>query len=82
MKIQVLGTGCRSCKALYKYTEKAIKKSGLKGIELEMVEELEEIMKFGITSTPGFVIDGKLISAGKIWKVPQIIDMIMQKMVN
>lgn len=82
MKIQILGMGCASCKALTKRVEKAIKKSGLKGIELERIETLEEIMKFGITSTPGLVIDGKLISTGKLWKVNQLIDMIMQKMVN
>jgi len=79
MKIQILGMGCASCKALYKHTEKAVKKSEVKDIEIEKIENLEEIMKFGVTSTPAFVVNGEVISSGKLLKVPQIIDIINQK---
>ncbi len=79
MKIQILGTGCAKCKALYKYTERAVEKVNFKDIEIEKIETLEEIMKFGITSTPGFVIDDEIISTGKLWKVPQIIEMINKR---
>lgn len=78
MKIQILGMGCASCKALQKRTEKAVKKMGL-NVEVEMVDTLEEIMKFGVTSTPALVIDGKVISAGKLWKVPKIIEILEGK---
>ncbi len=82
MKIQILGMGCASCKALYKNTEKAIKKSGLKGIEIEKVEELDEIMKYGVTSTPSFVINREVITSGKLLKVPQIIEIINQRVIK
>jgi len=78
MKIQILGMGCAKCKALHKHTQKAVEKTGLK-IEVEKVETLEEIMKFGVTSTPALVIDGEVISTGKLLKVPQIIEILEAK---
>jgi small redox-active disulfide protein 2 len=79
MKIQILGMGCAKCKALYNNVQKAVENSDLDGIEIEKVETLEEIMKFGVTSTPALVIDEKVISAGKLLKVPQIIEILEAK---
>jgi small redox-active disulfide protein 2 len=65
MKIQVLGTGCAKCKQLTANAEKAIAELGL-GVPVEKVEDLREIMKFRVMSTPALVIDGKVVSAGKL----------------
>jgi small redox-active disulfide protein 2 len=56
MKIKVLGTGCHKCKKLYSEAEKAIAASGVQ-VELEKVERIEEIIKYGVMMTPGLVID-------------------------
>jgi small redox-active disulfide protein 2 len=65
MKIKVLGTGCPKCKKLYAEAEKAIASSGVK-VDLEKVEKIEEIIKYGIMATPGLVIDEEVKSSGRI----------------
>lgn len=65
MKIKVLGTGCQKCKKLFSETEKAIAASGIEA-ELEKVERIEEIIKYGVMMTPGLVIDGEVKSSGRV----------------
>ncbi len=65
MKIQVLGTGCAKCKQLTANAEKAVAELGVQAT-VEKVEDLREIMKFGVMTTPALVIDGKVKSAGKL----------------
>ena len=65
MKIKVLGTGCPKCKKLYAEAEKAIAASGVKA-ELEKVERIEEIIKYGIMATPGLVINDEVKASGRI----------------
>ena len=63
--IKVLGTGCANCKATLKLIEQAAKSAGVE-IELEKVEDMPEIMSYGVMSTPGVVVDGKVVHAGGI----------------
>lgn len=65
MKVQILGTGCRRCKALIANAEIAVKELGLQ-TEVEKVSEIKDIMKFQILMTPGLVIDGKVKAAGRV----------------
>jgi small redox-active disulfide protein 2 len=65
MKIQVLGTGCAKCKLLTANAEKAVAELGL-GVVVEKVEDIREIMKFSVMTTPALVIDGKVRSTGKV----------------
>jgi len=65
MKIKVLGTGCPKCNKLYAETEKAIASSGLK-VDLEKVERIEEIIKYGILAMPGLIINEELRASGRI----------------
>jgi small redox-active disulfide protein 2 len=65
MRIQVLGTGCAKCKQLTANTEKAVAELGL-GVPVEKVEDVREIMKFKVMSTPALAVDGKVVSAGKL----------------
>ena len=52
--IKVLGTGCANCKTTLKLIDAAAKARGVE-VELEKVEDLSEIMRFGVMSTPGVV---------------------------
>lgn len=61
--IKVLGTGCANCKATLKMIEEAAKEKGVE-LQLEKVEDLQAIMAFGVMSTPGVVVDGKVVHAG------------------
>jgi small redox-active disulfide protein 2 len=65
MKIEILGTGCAKCKQLEKHVLEALAKTG-KFAEVEKVEDLTKIMEYGVISTPGLVIDGKVVSVGKL----------------
>ena len=63
--IKVLGTGCANCKTTLKLIDAAAKARGVE-VELEKVEDLSEIMRFGVMSTPGVVLDGVVVHAGGI----------------
>lgn len=65
MQIKVLGTGCANCKTTLRLIEQAAKAQGVV-VELEKVEDLPSIMGYGILSTPGVVVDGKVVHAGGI----------------
>ncbi len=63
-KIQILGTGCPKCKQLMANVESAVKAMGIDA-EIEKVDKIQEIMKFGVMMTPALVVDGQVKSVGK-----------------
>jgi small redox-active disulfide protein 2 len=63
--IKVLGTGCANCKTTLKLIEEAAAAKGV-AVQLEKVEDLQAIMGYGVISTPGVVVDGKVVHAGGI----------------
>ncbi len=65
MRIQVLGTGCARCKQLAANAERAVAELGL-GVPVEKVEDLREIRKLGVMTTPALVVDGKVRAAGTV----------------
>ena len=75
MKIKILGTGCPKCRKLYAEVEKAIASSGVKA-DLEKVERIEEIIKYGIMATPGLVIDEEVKASGRIPQSDEIVSWI------
>ena len=74
-KIQVLGTGCAKCEQLADNAKGAAQTAGIE-IELEKVTGLNDIMSFGCMTTPGLVIDGKLVSQGKLLSPEQISELL------
>ncbi|MGQ7871428.1 thioredoxin family protein [Sunxiuqinia sp. sy24] len=71
MDIKVLGTGCPKCKALEKATREAVAKSGITA-EVTKVEDIVEIMNYGVMTTPALVVDGKVLVKGKVPSVADI----------
>ncbi len=65
MEIKVLGTGCANCRATIALIEQVAQAKGT-AITLNKVEDLQQIIGYGIMSTPGVVIDGKVVHAGGI----------------
>ncbi|MEW6728834.1 MAG: thioredoxin family protein [Pseudomonadota bacterium] len=61
--IKVLGSGCASCKTVYQMIEETAQAKGV-DVRLEKVEDIAEIMRHGVMSTPGVVVDGKVVHAG------------------
>lgn len=70
-KIQILGTGCAKCNELTANAREAAQALG-EEVEFEKVTNINDIMKFGVMTTPGLVIDGKVVSQGKVLKPEQI----------
>lgn len=65
MDIKVLGTGCANCKNTIAVIDQVAKAKGIT-VNLEKVEELRDIMGYGVMSTPGVVINGKVVHAGGV----------------
>ncbi len=65
VNIKVLGSGCANCKRLEATTRKVVETLAIEA-EIEKVTDYAEIMKWPILSTPGLVINDKLVSAGRI----------------
>ena len=65
MDIKVLGTGCANCKNTIALIDQVAQAKGVT-VKLEKVEELRDIMGYGVMSTPGVVINGKVVHAGGV----------------
>lgn len=65
MDIKVLGSGCANCKNTVALIEQAAKDKGVT-VTLGKVEEMRDIMAYGVMSTPAVVIDGKVVHAGGV----------------
>ena len=63
--IKVLSSGCANCKTTLKLIEDAAKARGVE-VKLEKVEDMAAILGYGVMSTPGVVIDGKVVHAGGV----------------
>lgn len=70
-KIEILGTGCQKCIKLAKNAEDAVKAKG-GDYEVEKVTDLKKIMGYGVMMTPGLVVDGKVVSVGKVLSPEEI----------
>ncbi|MBD3280609.1 thioredoxin family protein [Candidatus Dojkabacteria bacterium] len=63
MKIQVLGSGCSTCKNLYKLVQEATKELEL-DVEVEYITDVSKIIEMGIMTSPVLAIDGKPLTTG------------------
>jgi small redox-active disulfide protein 2 len=71
LTIKILGSGCANCKRLAQEAERAVQQLGIEA-EFIKVTDYADIMKYNVLSTPGLVINEKLVSAGRIPTVAEI----------
>jgi small redox-active disulfide protein 2 len=69
--IKILGPGCKRCEATADLVRAEAKKLGLE-IELEKITDVPTIASFGVVSTPGIVMDGRLVHAGGLPKAEDV----------
>ena len=70
-KLQILGSGCSKCLKLTELTKEAADSLGI-SYQLEKVTQIQDIMKYGVMSTPALVVDGQVKFAGKIPTMDEI----------
>lgn len=72
LKIKILGTGCDKCEKLENNVKEALSTLGIEA-SVDKIVDLVQIMKYGIMTTPGLVIDEKVVSYGKVLKPKEIV---------
>jgi small redox-active disulfide protein 2 len=77
MDIKILGSGCPKCKALDKLTRDVVAKNGIDAT-ITKVEDIIEIMKYNIMSTPALVVDGKVVIKGRVPSAEEIKQILMK----
>jgi len=77
MEIKVLGPGCANCNRLEDATRKAVDRAGLDAT-IEKVSDLQEIMGYGVMSTPALVVDGELRVAGRVPSVDDLVALLQR----
>ncbi len=65
LNIKVLGPGCANCTNLEKLCYDVVSENGLEA-EIEKVTDYKDIMSYGIMTTPGLVVNGKVVHSGKL----------------
>jgi small redox-active disulfide protein 2 len=81
MKVEILGTGCKRCDQLYENTQNAVAELDSTGkIKIEKIGDVNYFTKMGVFMTPGLVIDGEVVSTGKVLSPNQIKGKIEEKL--
>ncbi len=65
MEIKVLGPGCHRCHELDKRTREVVKELGIEA-NVEYVQDINKIIEYPILTTPGLVVNGKVVCSGKV----------------
>ncbi len=65
MDIKVLGTGCSKCKMLEKNVREVAEQNNLNA-SISKVEDIVEIMKYNVMTTPALIVDGKVVIKGRV----------------
>ncbi len=77
MDIKILGTGCTNCKNLEKSTYNAVAELEMNA-SISKVEDIQQIMSYGIMRTPALVVDGKVLVYGRVPSVNEIKEMLLK----
>lgn len=77
MKITILGTGCASCKALFKTVQEVVNELNLDASVIKE-EDLMKIMEYNVMTLPALVIDGKVVAKGKL-SAKEVKDLLLTK---
>ena len=75
MNIKLIGSGCDKCDQLYENVNAAVMELGLNA-DIEKVEDLIEMVKLGVMSSPSLMVEGKLVVSGRVVSKEKIIELL------
>ncbi|MCF8459110.1 MAG: thioredoxin family protein [Flavobacteriales bacterium] len=75
MQIKVLGPGCPKCKTMYANVVEAVKQAGIEAAVVK-VEDIEEMLKYNVLTTPVLMIDEEIKIKGRVAQVSEVIDLL------
>lgn len=82
VEIEVLGPGCNNCNTLYDRVIQALEAAGLSGeARVEKKTQIDYFLKKGVFSTPGLIINGDVVSSGRVLTVEQILETLRAKQI-
>ncbi len=79
--VQVLGSGCPTCKKLFELTEQAVKEVGLE-VKVEYITDIQKMIEMGVMQSPVLAINGKPVMTGAIGDVENIKDLLLKECGN
>lgn len=71
LKVLVLGSGCKNCHTVEERARQAVNELGVQA-DVELVTDMQTIMRYGVMQTPALVIDEKVVSTGRVPATSQI----------
>lgn len=74
-QIKVLGPGCPKCKTTYNNVLEALKQSNIEA-KVEKVEDIEEMMKYNVLTTPVLMIDEQIKVKGRVAQISEILELL------
>jgi len=75
--VKVLGSGCQKCNALEEATREALSQLGMEDA-IEHVTDFVQIAAYGVMTTPALVVDGKVLSYGKVLKADEVVKLLQK----
>ncbi|XOQ45397.1 MAG: Redox-active disulfide protein 2 [Clostridium sp.] len=76
-RVKILGSGCAKCNALEAAAKAALEQLGM-DTAIDHVTDFSQIAAYGVMSTPALVVDGKVVSYGKVLKTEEIVKILQQ----
>ena len=73
--IKILGTGCPKCKQTVQIVAEAVEQSGI-AASIEKVEDIMEIMKYNVMSTPAVVMDDEIVIKGRVPSIKEVAELL------
>ena len=73
--VKILGSGCSKCNQLEAATKEALKQLGMEPA-IDHITDFSQIAAYGVMTTPALVVDGKVVSYGKVLKVDEVVKLL------
>ena len=81
MEIKILGSGCTKCNTLEKLTREVVEKNGINAT-VSKVEDIYQIMKYGVMTTPALVVDENVVIKGYVPSADEIKEVLFARIIS